>query len=414
MRLTRFMVQGFKNFVEPVKLEDMGPLVVLHGANNVGKSNLIEAIELAFRLLGAVPAHLYNDAHAVSEPGLADAFTKGREDSIRWEVMFEFPPDESVVSFSLQLESKLGSNATFKVTDVALNGVEVKRGKPEEGRLLNDIWPHLRHNFAVRRPDVVPQFQILHVSRGFEGSSREVVPKDVLLALYDAQEAPEAADRRAWSTFQSALTEFSEPLGTTTFRANYERARSRAGIVFDHGDFLIPLRLEGTGIQQVVTVLGTLATCGASIVAIEEPEGNLSFANQQRLHRALRAMAEDPGPPDQIIVTSHSPGVALADHFFHLVRTPNGPAVHRRAMTDAPAVVGLDLAGAAAPSGRAPVSVVTDEGLVVLPDFVRDGLGVRDGGGLGFLKEKDREGFRLLNSERFLEAVGIDDEEREP
>jgi hypothetical protein len=159
----------------------------------------------------------------------------------------------------------------------------------------------------------------------------------------------------------------------------------------------------------VVTVLGTLATSGASIVAIEEPEGNLSFALQQRLHRALRTMAEDPGPPDQIIVTSHSPGLDLADHFFHLVRTPNGPAVHRRAMKDAPAVVGVDLASAPRPEGRAPLSVVTEEGLVLLPGFVRRGLGVERGGGVVWFPAEG--GFRVVNNERAAEEAGMDEEE---
>jgi hypothetical protein len=54
MRLERFRVQGYKNFRAPLQLADLGRFNVLHGDNNVGKSNLLESIGL-FRLR---PTHL--------------------------------------------------------------------------------------------------------------------------------------------------------------------------------------------------------------------------------------------------------------------------------------------------------------------------------------------------------------------
>lgn len=51
MQLQRFQVQGFKNFRTPVVLEELGAINVIHGDNNAGKSNLLEAIGLFFALL---------------------------------------------------------------------------------------------------------------------------------------------------------------------------------------------------------------------------------------------------------------------------------------------------------------------------------------------------------------------------
>ena len=42
MRLSSFEVHGFKNLVAPIKLDALEPINVLHGANNVGKSNLMQ------------------------------------------------------------------------------------------------------------------------------------------------------------------------------------------------------------------------------------------------------------------------------------------------------------------------------------------------------------------------------------
>ncbi|MEZ4431391.1 MAG: AAA family ATPase [bacterium] len=50
MFIHRFEVQGFKNFVEPVVLDELGEINVIHGDNNVGKSNLLEAMHLFFAI----------------------------------------------------------------------------------------------------------------------------------------------------------------------------------------------------------------------------------------------------------------------------------------------------------------------------------------------------------------------------
>src|SRR4051812_8971204 len=51
MRLRRFSVSGYKNLRQPVTLDGLGPINLIHGANNVGKSNLLQAMALFFRCL---------------------------------------------------------------------------------------------------------------------------------------------------------------------------------------------------------------------------------------------------------------------------------------------------------------------------------------------------------------------------
>src|SRR4051794_712169 len=53
MRIKSFRVQGFANFTGPVSIGPLEELNVLYGPNNAGKSNLLRALELYFRLLGA-------------------------------------------------------------------------------------------------------------------------------------------------------------------------------------------------------------------------------------------------------------------------------------------------------------------------------------------------------------------------
>ncbi|WP_428264177.1 AAA family ATPase [Haliangium sp.] len=51
MHLHSFQIFGFKNFGAPVALDGLGRVNVIHGDNNVGKSNLVEAVGFFFALL---------------------------------------------------------------------------------------------------------------------------------------------------------------------------------------------------------------------------------------------------------------------------------------------------------------------------------------------------------------------------
>src|SRR4051812_25023641 len=70
MRLEWFEVQSYKNFRAPVRLADLGRFNVLHGDNNVGKSNLLEAIGLLFVALGALREE------ASARTSVAEAFAR--------------------------------------------------------------------------------------------------------------------------------------------------------------------------------------------------------------------------------------------------------------------------------------------------------------------------------------------------
>jgi len=50
--LQQFEVKGYKNLTAQLTFGPLGRINVIHGENNVGKSNLLEALDLFFRLLG--------------------------------------------------------------------------------------------------------------------------------------------------------------------------------------------------------------------------------------------------------------------------------------------------------------------------------------------------------------------------
>lgn len=53
MHLSRLSVRGYKNLTREIVLDGLGAVHVLHGENNVGKSNVLESLSLLFHLLSS-------------------------------------------------------------------------------------------------------------------------------------------------------------------------------------------------------------------------------------------------------------------------------------------------------------------------------------------------------------------------
>jgi AAA15 family ATPase/GTPase len=56
MRLTSFRAQNFKSLID-VELPDLQDINVFYGPNNVGKSNILQAMDVFFELLTAFLDH---------------------------------------------------------------------------------------------------------------------------------------------------------------------------------------------------------------------------------------------------------------------------------------------------------------------------------------------------------------------
>ncbi len=68
MKITAFSVENIRSIRAKVSIEDLGPWEVLHGDNNVGKSNLLLGLRTALGLMDKVWGS-NSDANDDSEPG---------------------------------------------------------------------------------------------------------------------------------------------------------------------------------------------------------------------------------------------------------------------------------------------------------------------------------------------------------
>lgn len=86
------------------------------------------------------------------------------------------------------------------------------------------------------------------------------------------------------------------------------RAGDNLELMVDDGcGYRMSVEQKGSGVQQILVLLGYVAATDAAVVAIEEPELNLSFANQDMMVTILRDLVEQENTrPYQILLTSHS------------------------------------------------------------------------------------------------------------
>jgi hypothetical protein len=414
MRLSSFEVQGFKNLVAPVKLEGLGPISVLHGANSVGKSNLLRAIGVFFRLLKVVRAQDLRmgpplDARYFVDAGVpvAELFNYAVPAAIHLSASLRFDDGELAVAgiqpvldcdevtIAMSLESFFGDALSFQVRSFRfVGGVEVTTTPPDGEQDL----------FALQVASYVASRAL-----GPRGASRVGVHRllDAAVdALYDASVSTDRRQVVQWNRFVEVMGAFRDILGDGQFIAVLPRTSPQAVLLYERPTMRIPLDALGSGVQQIVALFGHLLTCGASTVTVEEPERNLRWSLQERVRDALRDLVGKEGAPSQLFLTSHSGAFVSGDSFYLMQPSPGGPTVERRPVSDVPLVVGGPAPEGSLDAPRAPTHVSSKETLR-LPDRIRKAVGVEHGGGVSFV-DKGEGIVEMMSVDTFLKHAGLD------
>lgn len=420
MLLRSFTVQGFKNFTQLVELPALGRVNVLHGENNTGKSNLLEAIGLFFFLLS------YVQRKERKEPDNAIKLKQLRLAGFPVEEIFHHEhPGPIHLSGILGLSEGIDRQVTLAISPLST------RDREEFVLFESDISPislppgpaELMARRSFRRVKDGDAYRMITVERrlvygaggigdrsGLEPTAdRDHVPPELARLLFDLrQERSPVVDR-----FLGALQRFHDLLPGTPDIV-YLRNEERARIVFDPPERKGPpvrSHLLGAGTQQIIALLGQAVVAGVPILAIEEPERGLRYSLQTRLRDALLALLSSSGEqfdqPQQLFITSHTDAFeepAKDATFYALTRRSDGYQITLRNKKDAAQFVGLTPMTQPG-DGPAPLCYVTSEGRVRLPGDVRDFLQIREGGGVCFLPDEATGEVRMLTNAQFLDQI---------
>ncbi len=351
MYLKTIRIQGFKSLLD-VELRDLAAINVFHGLNDVGKSNVLQAIDLFFQLL-PLGARAWTGEEE-SSTGLSDKellpysesiFRQDGDGSIIWEAHLYI--DDAHPDLIVRLVLSKYINPKTKEVELRL-------------KLSWDMPPDADQQWFVELcQDPANDFTLVNAERRFakEWMGEETAPIDyapyyrhgspveterLKQVLFEAVRHPDLRQRERFRRLAKILA---EQFGVGELDITWDTPREmerRMGdpsryvrdiiIRFLRSDMPEPLSLSdvGSGVQQLILLLGQLLFNPARCVGIEEPEMNLSPEWQARLMAIFRELV-DSQTLDQIFITTHSPEFDCEPNYWkvtyeqdatHVARTP--------------------------------------------------------------------------------------------
>jgi hypothetical protein len=349
MRLNSFTVEGYKSLTAPVTFGPLDSLNVLYGPNNIGKTNLLGAIELFFGLLAsgnqvskdqftsldaneAVPGHPFEAIFTVpsSSPIRLYAELSLPEQELR---DANIEPECSTDPCAIALElTPVASGAQLRVTQFQMGKVDVARDSAGPVGFAEALRAYIAGTFFLQSEHSFRPFALLDPSHpGPEGAAVPgLVPQRVRDALFDARQSLHRGRRARWALFVWLMQELEPELGPGEFDTAFDRTTGRADLVFDSGTTTMSVDRLGTGIQRMVALMGSLVLVRATMVGFGEPELGLTPSLQQRFMRALGHLLAAPGGPQQLFFTTHSPILSGGETAFAMERSEGAPVLEQR------------------------------------------------------------------------------------
>ena len=117
----------------------------------------------------------------------------------------------------------------------------------------------------------------------------------------------QSLSRSGFKTFQSVREQLNkDPFGYGDI--SFVKDDQSIDIMVDDGcGYRMPIASKGTGVQQILVLLGYMSATRARVICIEEPELNLSFKSQDDLITTLLGLLQSAASNvSQILFASHS------------------------------------------------------------------------------------------------------------
>ena len=334
MRIESFRVQGFKSLAD-VKVDGLSEINVFYGLNGVGKSNIFQALALWNWTLTTIQS---------SRAGMP----LSRLEAIFGSSLFQLGGNKAIklrVGITLNIDSPLGEvvnkHTAQRNPDLAIkNRVQVTSeieidSRPDEVSFLIKSWAEIAKSGRVNIPqeeivEVLPGFHIIKATRRLQieqrGRGKDLGPisdHNLKQALFYAYLSRDLQQKRRLEAIRRILTE--PPFSLGELDIALDPTTDQIDIGFVRSDGRLPLENLGSGSQQLLLVLGQIFLNDYPIIAIEEPEMNLSPQYQQWLLVALRELMQDPDVKlNQLFISTHSPYFEFEENFFDVTMDEQG------------------------------------------------------------------------------------------
>ncbi len=317
MRIERFHIQGFKSIAD-VTVEGLSDINVFFGLNDVGKSNVFQALEL-WRWLIESASTVEGDPVRYNIPleNLKAQFGEslvrfGNENQISISVELA---DDSLKAVLLRADQRL----TVEVKMTLLASEVQYRVNYAINPKDTQLEPSLRFNQLLSN---LPKFHVVHAARRLQIEQRSnksqgdfISDRNLKQALFYAYLSSDLKQKQRLNAIKKVLAEPPYNLGELDIALDPQTDRIDIGFVRAHGR--LPIENLGSGSQQLLLVLGQIFLNDCPIIAVEEPEMNLSPQYQEYLMLALRKLMQDPAIKlQQLFISTHSPYLEFTENFY--------------------------------------------------------------------------------------------------
>lgn len=348
MRIERFHIQGFKSIAD-IEVEGLSDINVFYGLNDVGKSNIFQALALWGRWPTERAEMQLERLAREFGPSL---FRLGGDDKIRLtvDIVLDKPdfPDWKAADIvsnephaskadrygfgSLEIDTEPGSplDSLDKLRIVSEMEIALRQSDLVQYRTKNRTDPNILSEGKSLSLSFLPRFHIIQATRRFhveqKGKGNDLGPvsdHNLKQALFYAYLSPDPPQKRRLAAIRRILAE--PPFSLGELDVALDPATDRIDIGFVRPEGRLPLENLGSGSQQLLMVLGQIFLNDYPIIAIEEPEMNLSPQYQQHLLVALRKLMQDPDVKlSQLFISTHSPYFEFEESFFDVTLDEQG------------------------------------------------------------------------------------------
>jgi len=278
---------------------DLQAINVLVGANNSGKSTIIQGLHFGIGLIQTI---------ALAEK-LASSKNTLRTSLNPAQLLYSPAEDVSALGSGGRLfESKQQEPMTiaFYLVSGEVCSIQIRKGRNRNILVAIDNVSVAQRLSSLERP-----FSIF--SPGLAGIAKreEYVSDGVLLralARGDANLVLRNILLRLWETdgsWQSFMIDLLEIFPTVDLNVTFKRSTDEViDVSVKLGTGHIPLEIAGTGLLQAIQILAYIHRFAPRVIVLDEPDSHLHPNNQRLLCSLLRRVAEERGT--QVILTTHS------------------------------------------------------------------------------------------------------------
>lgn len=352
MIIREVYIKGFRSLWD-VSITNLGIVNVFFGENNSWKSNILEALEILFKVeqeelpvSGFYRGELSNfvdnftvkpDGTVATTINISCKVAIGSEDTAKIPVFIEFMKQNGILKernqwLQLDVEMKpITSRVANKMLKKATinDNVMYDSSVPQPGSFFPELSGKVGQEASQNAAEelflyVIDSFNKIHTGRFME--TRTVVESSGMDVSMHMQQFKDwfrtliESRGEDYRTFQKIQGWFKEkPFAYGTIRPISSQEKTELIIEDMSGRELVLERL-GTGVQQILVLLSQIAArvsgSKTKIFGIEELELNLSPSMQMETLNMLRELGGNPEASglSQVFLTSHSPYLCKRDY----------------------------------------------------------------------------------------------------